>query len=99
MRSWLLGAEAPALVQRGRSRMVAWLRACCGPLTSKRGRNGEEPLVAGARALVVVHEFERTFPQLHDRRVGRRTDVELTAVIKGREHARRIDGSRRVRQA
>src|SRR5262249_6655594 len=41
-------------------------------LTSKHGRNGKELLVAGTHALVIVHEFERTFPQLHDRHVGRR---------------------------
>jgi hypothetical protein len=39
---------------------------------------GKEPLVTHACALVVVHECERTFPQLHDRQVGRHTNVALS---------------------
>src|SRR6266478_6405904 len=74
-----------------------WLRlgACWSPLTGKHGRNGKEPLMAGERTLIVVQEFERSIPQLHDRHVGRRTNVERAAIIEGREHTRCIDGRRR----
>ncbi len=60
-----------------------------GPLAGKHGRSRKEPLVAGARALIVVQEFQRTFRRLHDRHVGRRTNLERTAVIKGRGRSAR----------
>jgi hypothetical protein len=41
-------------------------------------------LVAGARALIVVQEFQPTFRPLHDGHVGSRTNAEPTAVIKRR---------------
>ena len=40
-------------------------------------------LVAGAPALIVVQEFQQTFGRLHGRHVGRRTNVERTAVVDG----------------
>ena len=49
----------------------ARLRACRGAFAGKHGRNGKEPLGTRACGLVVVHECERTFPQFHDRHVGR----------------------------
>jgi hypothetical protein len=63
-------------------------------LPAKHGHQRKKPLVAGASALVVVHEFERTFLQLHDRHVGQRAKSERAAVIPRLPRARRQEGSR-----
>ena len=51
-----------------------------------------QPLVAGSLAVVIVEEFERPFPQLHDGDIGRRASIERATVLEGRETTRRIHG-------
>src|SRR5713101_6038406 len=51
------------------------------PLTAEYGRTREESQVAGDFVLVVVEEFEISFPQLEQRQVGGRAHVECAAVV------------------
>ena len=92
-RSWRPARTGP----HPASKIARWLRlgACRSPLSGKLGRDGKEPLMAGARGLIVVNKFAPTFPQLHDRHVGQGTNVERPAIIDDRERARCIDGRTR----
>src|SRR5215470_12415238 len=64
-RSWRPARTGP----HPASKIARWLRlgACRSPLSGKLGRDGKEPLMDGARGLIVVNKFAPTVPQLHDR--------------------------------
>src|SRR5262249_30621920 len=77
--------------------------AACSRSTIGRGTSGwlhalapehcpgrKQPMVASPRAFVVVEEFKRPFPQVHECYVGRSANIERSAIIKRREHARCI---------
>src|SRR5262245_26718534 len=46
------------------------------PLAREHGAGREQALLTGARAFVVVDEFEIAFAQFEDRHVGRRANIE-----------------------
>src|ERR1043166_194631 len=66
-------------------------------LAGEHGGEGEQALLAGTRAFVVVKKLEIALLQLEDRHIGRRADGERAALVEGREHACRVDGPARDR--
>ena len=61
-------------------------------LAAKQSRTRKQPLAATALAPEIVHELERTIPQLQYRDVGGRAHVERPAIVESRKHLRGIAG-------
>jgi hypothetical protein len=55
-------------------------------------RDWKQSLTAGALALIVVEEFEGSFPQFDDCDVRRRSDIQRAAIAEGVEHFGGIGG-------
>ena len=100
---WALQVDAAAHLETRRNwdESALTLRATIGHtqglsalylFARQHGPSREQPLMARARALVVIQEFERAFSQLQHCHVGRRTHIEGSPIIERREHARSIDG-------
>jgi hypothetical protein len=48
----------------------------------EHGRDWKQSLTAGAPALIVVEEFEASFPQFHDCDIRRRSDIQRARSLK-----------------
>src|ERR1700680_1519519 len=66
-------------------------------LAGEHGCARKDPLASGDRVLEVVEELEVSFPQLEQRHVGWRANIERAAVVEQGEYARGIDGRARDR--